>query len=60
MYMGLPIGDDVHRLAFWEPLIKRINFRLSGWSSKYLSMGGGLVLLKFVLSSLPVYALSFF
>ena len=51
MYLGLPIGGDVRRLAFWDPLLKRIHFRLSGWSSRYLSLGGRLVLLKYVLSS---------
>ena len=34
--------------------------RLSSWSNKLLSFGGRLVLLKSVLSSLPVYFLSFF
>ena len=60
MYLGLPIGGDASRLIFWEPLIKKINSRLSVWKSRHLSLGGRLVLLKFVLSSLPVYALSFF
>ena len=60
MYLGLPIGVNAHRLAFWDPLIKHINSRLSEWSSRYLSLGSHLILLKFVLSSLPVYALSFF
>jgi len=37
-----------------------IRSRLSGWQSRFLSFGGRLVLLKSVLTSLPVYALSFF
>ncbi|RHN59920.1 putative reverse transcriptase zinc-binding domain-containing protein [Medicago truncatula] len=41
-------------------IVKRIKSRLSGWNSRYLSFGGRLVLLKSVLSSLPVYVLSFF
>jgi len=53
----MPIGGNSCRLSFWEPLLNRIKSRLSGWSSKHLSFGGRLILLKFVLSSLPVYAL---
>ena len=60
MYLGLPIDGNASRMDFWEPLINRINSRLLGWISRYLSLGGRLVLLKFVMSSLPVYALSFF
>ena len=60
VYLGLPIGGNARLLSFWEPLIHRIKSRPSGWKSKHLSFGGRLVLLKSVLSSMPVYALSFF
>jgi hypothetical protein len=30
MYLGLPIGGNARRLAFWNPLIKRLTARLSG------------------------------
>ncbi|CAJ2667177.1 unnamed protein product [Trifolium pratense] len=60
LYLGLPIGGDPRRLCFWEPVLDRLNNRLSGWRSRFLSIGGRLVLLKSVLTSLPVYALSFF
>ena len=60
VYLGLPIGGNARRLAFWEPLLNRLKSRLSSWNSKHLSFGDRLVLLKYVLSSLPVYALSFF
>ncbi|CAJ2631793.1 unnamed protein product [Trifolium pratense] len=60
LYLGLPIGGDPRRLCFWEPVLDRLKNRLSGWSSRFLSIGGRLVLLKSVLTSLPVYALSFF
>jgi len=60
LYLGLPIGGGSRKLKFWQPLIDRIKSRLSGLKSKNLSLGGRLVLLKSVLSSLPVYFLSFF
>jgi len=50
VYLGLPIGGDSGKLSFWKPLVDRIT----------ASSGDRLVLLKFVLSSLPVYFLSFF
>jgi len=60
MYLGLPIGGDPRRLNFWDPTIHRLKSRLSEWKSRNLSYGARLILLKYVRSSLPVYALSFF
>lgn len=60
LYLELPIGGNASQLVFWKPLLNRINTRLLGWKSKHLSLVGRLVLLKSVLSYLPVYALSFF
>jgi len=60
LYSGLPVGGGPRRLKFWDPVVNRIKSRLSGWKSKHLSLGGPLVLLKSVLTSLLVYAFSFF
>jgi len=60
LYLGLSISGDLRCLLFWELVLSRIKNRLSWWWSVFLSFGGCPVLLKFVFSSLPVYALSFF
>ncbi|GAU33009.1 hypothetical protein TSUD_358760 [Trifolium subterraneum] len=60
IYLGLPIGGDSRRIQFWKPLLDKIHKRLSVWKCKNLSFGGRLVLLKSVLSSIPVHFLSFF
>jgi len=60
VYLRLPVGGDAWRLEFWEPVVSLIVNRLSNWSCKFLSLGDRLILLKSILSSLPVYFLSFF
>ncbi|GAU37415.1 hypothetical protein TSUD_361200 [Trifolium subterraneum] len=55
LYLGLSIGGDPRRISFWEPVLDRLKSRLSGWQSRFLSFGGRLVLLKSVLTSLPVF-----
>jgi mannosylglycoprotein endo-beta-mannosidase len=56
LYLGLPIGGDPRRLTFLDPVVTRLKTRLSGWKNRFLSFGGRLVLLKSVLTSLPVPA----
>ena len=60
LYLGLPIGDNPRRLSFWDPIVNHIKSRLSYWNNRFLSFGSLLVLFKYVLTSLPVYALTFF
>lgn len=60
VYLGLSIGGDSRKYAFWKPVVDRIVSRLSSWNHQFLSFGGRLVLLKVILSSLPVYVLSYF
>ncbi|GAU31816.1 hypothetical protein TSUD_58170 [Trifolium subterraneum] len=48
------------RLTILEPVVSNICTRLSRWKNHLLSFGGRLILLKYVMTSLPVYALSFF
>lgn len=59
-YLGLPICGDSRKLNCWYPLINRIKSRLSVWKSKNLSMAGYLILMKYVMSSPPVYLVFFF
>lgn len=59
VYLGLPIGGDPRKLDFWKLILNCIHSRLLRWKSKFLSFGGRLILLKSILSSLPVYFLSF-
>jgi hypothetical protein len=44
----------------WKMIEDRIEKRLSGGKGKMLSYGGRLILINIVLSSLPMFMLSFF
>ena len=44
----------------WKIIEDRIEKRMSGWKGKLLSVGGRLVMINSVLSSLPMFMLSFF
>ena len=44
----------------WQIIENIIEKRLSGWKEKMLSTGGRLVLINSVLSSLPMFMMSFF
>nr|KYP47723.1 Putative ribonuclease H protein At1g65750 family [Cajanus cajan] len=59
-YLGLPIGANPKRLDTWQPVIEKIQKRLSSWKCDSMSFGGRITLLKSVLHSIPIYFLSFF
>lgn len=59
-YLGIPLGGNPRRLAFWDPIIYKIRSRLSKWKQQHLSFGGRVCMIKAVLSSLPLFFLSFF
>ena len=59
-YLGVPLGANMSRASSWQPIIERIQQRLSSWKASCLSRAGKLILIRAVLSSLPVYYLSIF
>ena len=59
-YLGMPLGTSFKAALIWNPIIKKMEKKLSGWKRLYLSKGGRLTLLKSTLSSLPTYFLSLF
>ena len=60
IYLGMPLGTSYKTASIWNPILERMEKKLSGWKWLYLSKGGRLTLLKSTLSSLPTYYLSLF
>lgn len=59
-YLGFPVGANYKRLNVREPVVERVRAKLVSWSSSTFSLGGHVVMLKSVLTSLPIYFLSIF
>lgn len=60
LYLGISIGGSSKRAKFWDPVIKKIETKLSMWKCKLMSIAGRAQLIRFVLNSLPIYYLSMF
>ena len=59
-YLGMLLGTSFKTASIWNPILEKMEKKLSGWKHLYLSKGGRLMLLKSTLSSLPMYFLSLF
>ncbi|WVZ91755.1 hypothetical protein U9M48_037881 [Paspalum notatum var. saurae] len=59
-YLGLSMHYRKLRNSDWRHIEERFKKRRIGWKGKLLSVGGRLVLINSVLSSLPMFMLSFF
>ncbi|GKV44612.1 hypothetical protein SLEP1_g51776 [Rubroshorea leprosula] len=59
-YLGIPIGGNPRRIAFWKPLLETFNKKLHTWQGRFLSLGGRITLINSVLSNLPVFWMSLY
>ena len=59
-YLGLPSMVGLDRSDSFIHLLERIIKRLENWNEKILSLGGKEILLKAVIQSIPVFAMSVF
>ncbi|KAJ4817271.1 RNA-directed DNA polymerase (reverse transcriptase)-related family protein [Rhynchospora pubera] len=59
-YLGLPLTLHRPDRASFQPILDKINQRLSGWKTRLLSRAARLALASSVLSALPSYFMSVF
>jgi hypothetical protein len=59
-YLGLPAMVGADRSDCFLHFVDRILQRIKGWKKKLLSIGGKEILIKELLQSIPVYAMSVF
>ncbi|XP_058776197.1 uncharacterized protein LOC131650508 [Vicia villosa] len=59
-FLGLPVGANHRRKETWEPVLSKLESRLSSWQGRHLSLGGKVTLINSVLNNIPIFWLSFF
>jgi hypothetical protein len=59
-YLGIPMHYKKLNNIDWKALEQRIEKKLSRWKGKLLSVGGRLVLINSILTSMVLFMLSFF
>ncbi|WVZ49014.1 hypothetical protein U9M48_000396 [Paspalum notatum var. saurae] len=59
-YLGLPLSGRAPRRVDFQPVLDKLDARLSGWKGKLLDKSGRLALVNAVLSSIPVPFLAVF
>jgi len=57
IYFGLPISDKKLRRSNLLVWIKKIANKLPGWKASLMSLAGRTVLVRFVLTEIPIYLL---
>jgi hypothetical protein len=59
-YLGILMHHKRLSNSVWKIIEQRIEKKLSNWKGKHLSVGGRLILIDSVLTSLIMFTLSFF
>ena len=59
-YLGIPIGVNPRRRVVWDPIISKFEAKLSKWNQRNISMAGRTTLINVVLTTLPLFYMSFF
>ena len=54
-YLGVTVGGNHKRCAFWEGVLNKLGSKLCSWKGKSISLAGRVCLIKSVLTSLPLF-----
>ena len=54
-YLGVPIFKSAIKTKNWNPIVEKLKAKIQKWGARWLTLAGKLVLLKSVLSNIPIY-----
>eukprot|EP00253_Pinus_taeda_P012435 PITA_12435 len=58
-HLGLPIINGCNKRALWSEVISKIKTKITSWGGYWLTSRGKVILIKSVLSALPIYQAAF-
>lgn len=58
-YLGLKVGGRIGGTKGWKEVVERVKKQIRSWDTKAISFGGRVTLIKSILSSIPLYTMSF-
>ena len=59
-YLGIEVGGNPRKKQLWDPVVKKVEAKLSSWRGRFLSMAGRICLLKSAFTAIPLFYLSIF
>lgn len=59
-FLGVMVGGNPMRVGMWKYVVEDVRRRLNKWRGRYLSIGGTVTLINYVLNAIPLYYLSFY
>ncbi|KAL3529803.1 hypothetical protein ACH5RR_009125 [Cinchona calisaya] len=57
-YLGCPLHKGRKKKQVFQPMVEKVKQKIVGWKLKMLFLGGKLILIKHVLSSISLYLLT--
>ena len=54
-YLGLPLSPGINKDLHWAEILNQIKEKMKVWGGQWFTTVGKLILVNFVLSSLPLY-----
>lgn len=58
-YLGMKVGGRINRAEGWADVVEKVKGRVKKWDAKRMSMGGKITVIKSILSTIPIYNMSF-
>eukprot|EP00253_Pinus_taeda_P034784 PITA_34784 len=58
-YLGLPIISGANKRSLWSEIISKIKTKIAVWGGYWLMKGGKVILIKSMLSALPIFQATF-